>query len=244
MDADPRHLPWDACFNARDLGGLPTRDGGTTRWRALIRSDNLCRLTRHGRLALARYGIRTAIDLRDSKELPLEHDPFAREELAEVSRIEIPQLTPDFWSVWRSSMTPHEGDLLTIETCRGPIAAMFEAIAAAPTGGIVVYCHAGRDRTGIAAALLLALAGVDPGTISREQAIGDRYLAPLFAAWAESQEEPERKARLPEAFHGDPEQMRLTLAALDELYGGIERYLLDSGVKLATIGHVRDRLVA
>lgn len=71
MDADPRHLPWDACFNVRDLGGFPARDGHVTRWRAVVRADNICRLTHHGRAALARYGIRTAIDLRSKKELAL-----------------------------------------------------------------------------------------------------------------------------------------------------------------------------
>ena len=52
MSTDPRLLHWDACLNARDLGGFPTRDGRTTRAHAVIRADNLCRLTRHGRQAL------------------------------------------------------------------------------------------------------------------------------------------------------------------------------------------------
>ena len=70
MSTDPRLLHWDACLNARDLGGFPTRDRRNTRAHAVIRADNLCRLTRHGRQALVRYGVRTAIDLRDVKEHP------------------------------------------------------------------------------------------------------------------------------------------------------------------------------
>jgi len=80
MSTDPRHLHWDACLNVRDLGGFPTRDGHTTRSHAVVRADNLCRLTAHGRSALMRYGVRTAIDLRDPREHALEHDPFARDE--------------------------------------------------------------------------------------------------------------------------------------------------------------------
>ena len=64
MSTDPRHLHWDACLNVRDLGGFPTRDGRTTRSHAVIRADNLCRLTAHGRAALMRYGVRTAINSR------------------------------------------------------------------------------------------------------------------------------------------------------------------------------------
>src|SRR5438552_1821498 len=231
MSTDPHLLHWDACLNARDLGGFPTRDRRTTRRRAVIRADNLCRLTRHGRLALVRYGVRTAIDLRDVTEHPLEHDPFSREELAEIARVGIPQLTPEFWRAWQGTMTGHEGDLLTLETCGATIATMFAAIAAAPDGGIVVYCHAGKERTGIAAALLLDLAGVDRALIAREHTRSDEYLAPLYAAWMDAQPDPEEQRRLRRALRPQPEQMLVTLAALDELYGGIEQYLLDSGLE-------------
>lgn len=243
MATDQRLLHWDACLNVRDLGGFPTRDGHTTRSRAVIRADNLCRLTMHGRRALARYGVRVAIDLRDPKEHLLEHDPFSRDELAEVERVDIPQLTPDFWRGWQGTMTAHEGDLLTLETCRGPIATMFAAIAAAPVGGIVVYCHAGMERTGIAAALLLELAGVDRATIAAEHVRSHDHLAPLFAAWLDAQPDPEKQQRLRHALRPQPEQMELTLGALDDLYGGIERYLLDCGVEAGDIAAVRERIV-
>jgi protein tyrosine/serine phosphatase len=243
MPTDPRLLHWDACLNVRDLGDFRTRDGHTTRTRALIRADNLCRLTRHGRLALARSGVRTAIDLRDPKELLLEHDPFTRDELAEIDRVDIPQLTPEFWRAWQGTMTAHEGDLLTLETCREPIATMFAAIAAARDGGVVVYCHAGKERTGLAAALLLELAGVDRATIAREHTQSDAYLAPLYAAWLEAEPDPERQQRLRHALRPQPDQMLLTLDALDELYGGIERYLLESGLEPSTVAAVRERIV-
>jgi protein-tyrosine phosphatase len=243
MSTDPRHLHWDACLNVRELGGFPTRDGRATRRRAVIRADNLCRLTLHGRRALVRYGVRVAIDLRDPKEHLLEHDPFSRDELAEVERIDIPQLTPEFWRAWQGTMTGHEGDLLTLETCREPLATMFAAIAAAPDGGIVVYCHAGKERTGIAAALLLELAGVDRATIAAEHARSDEHLAPLFAAWLDAEPDPERQQRLRHALRPQPEQMLLTLDALDELYGGIERYLLDSGVEGRDLALVCERIL-
>lgn len=41
----------------------------------------------------------------------------------------------------------------------------------------------------------------------------------------------------------DPDQMRLTLGALDELYGGIEPYLLDCGIESADLARVRERIV-
>ncbi|MEO7908190.1 MAG: tyrosine-protein phosphatase [Roseiflexaceae bacterium] len=57
-------MNWDACYNARDLGGYVTADGRRTRWRAFVRADNLSRLTPDGQSALIEYGVRTMIDLR------------------------------------------------------------------------------------------------------------------------------------------------------------------------------------
>jgi protein-tyrosine phosphatase len=67
--ATDRHLDWDGCFNIRDLGGLRTSDGHTTRWGAIVRADNLNRLTAAGWSKLYAYGIRTIIELRNESEI-------------------------------------------------------------------------------------------------------------------------------------------------------------------------------
>ena len=243
MNADPRHLSWDACLNVRDLGGFPTSDGRRTRWRTLIRADNLCRLTWHGRTALARYGIRTVIDLRSPKELALEHDPFGRPELQEVRRLNLPLLSDAFWAGWSHRMTGHEGDLLTFATCRGNFAAVIQALADAPDGGVLFYCHAGKDRSGQVAAVLLALVGVDHDAINEDHVASDRYLEPLYEAWLAQVDDPAARSRGTSHLRLDPAQMHRTLAALDDAYGGAESYLLTSGVTPAAISRVRDRLL-
>jgi protein-tyrosine phosphatase len=48
-----RHLDWDGCFNARDLGGLATVDGGQTRRGAVVRADAVDGLSASGWAALA-----------------------------------------------------------------------------------------------------------------------------------------------------------------------------------------------
>ena len=58
-------LRWEGCFNARDLGGMPTSDGRVTLHRAVVRSDQLCHLTPAGWSALYDYGIRTVVDLQE-----------------------------------------------------------------------------------------------------------------------------------------------------------------------------------
>src|SRR4051794_32746240 len=71
-----RHLPWPDCLNVRELGGYPIAGGGQVRWRALLRGDNLCRLTPEGGAALVEYGVRTIIDVRSPSELRLSPHPF------------------------------------------------------------------------------------------------------------------------------------------------------------------------
>ena len=64
-----RKLDFEGCFNARDLGGLTTNDGGLTQAGAIVRSDTLDFLTANGWAALEAYGIRTIIDLRNDGEV-------------------------------------------------------------------------------------------------------------------------------------------------------------------------------
>jgi len=73
-DHAARRLDWDACYNARDVGGYPLAGAGTTRWGRLIRADNLRRLTARGRTALLASGVRTVVDLRSPYELRI--DPY------------------------------------------------------------------------------------------------------------------------------------------------------------------------
>ena len=64
-----RHLEWPSCGNVRDLGGLRTADGGRIRPGALVRADDLERLTTDGWAALEAHGVRTVIDLRNPDEV-------------------------------------------------------------------------------------------------------------------------------------------------------------------------------
>lgn len=60
-----RDIAWEGFYNARDLGGLPTRDGRTTRHGALIRSADPCLVTPAGWRAATAAGVRTVVDLRN-----------------------------------------------------------------------------------------------------------------------------------------------------------------------------------
>ena len=63
-EASARTLIWDGCVNVRDLGGIPTEDGGVTRSGDVIRSDNIGALTDAGWRALEGHGVVRIVDLR------------------------------------------------------------------------------------------------------------------------------------------------------------------------------------
>jgi len=95
-----RHLPLDGTRNVRDVGGYPTADGRQTRWRTLLRSDELTRIPRHARLELEEeLGLRQVIDLRWPEELVRSPNVFAGS--SRIRYTSIPLLKDD--------PTPHAG---------------------------------------------------------------------------------------------------------------------------------------
>lgn len=219
-EPEHRYLRWNACYNVRDLGGLATVDGVRTRRGALVRADSVGRLTEHGRAAVEAYGIRTIIDLRFGVEVRDDPSPFLHH--ARIVSHNLP-LNPNDVAVTRSlaaqrdSGVPYSAtvNIAYLATHQDQIAAVMRAIAEAPEGGILFHCHAGRDRTGLIAALLLALAGVPAATITADYALS-------FSALAET--------------------MDATLAHLESVYGGVERYLRAAGVTEQEIACIRHRL--
>jgi hypothetical protein len=188
-------LDFEGCFNARDLGGLPTGDGGRTALRVLVRSDALDRLTARGWASVHAYGIRTVIDLRNDPEVPA--DASARPGDLETVRIPLDRGLhgggdQDFWERWK------RGALLSspayyrahLERFPAASAAVVAAIPRARHGGVLVHCRAGRDRTGLISLLLLALAGVTAEAIIADYAASAPGLARLNASRGLEDEAP------------------------------------------------------
>src|SRR5262245_14494153 len=71
-----RRIACDGCFNVRDVGGYETTDGRRTRWRALLRSDDLCGLTPAGLATFRTLGVRSIVDLRGVAEVMEAVHPF------------------------------------------------------------------------------------------------------------------------------------------------------------------------
>lgn len=237
---DERDLRWDGMYNVRDLGGLPTVDGGRTRRGALVRSESLDWLDPPGWAALHAHGVRTCVDLRSAFELGVE--PY-RSANADIDVIRAPLEEgllddPEFRS-WAES-----GDLsnaLYFEPYlrRWPdrLAAVVSVIARAAPGGVLYHCQRGRDRTGLVTMTLLSLVGVPVEIIVDDHLRTDGRLVGEGIALGHVPLDGEAERY---AARGTTARATLTrlLTGLDA-----ERLLLDGGLLTEELASVRARLL-
>jgi protein-tyrosine phosphatase len=237
-----RLLAWEGCYNVRDLGGYPTSDGRWTRWGAIVRGDNLSRLTAAGKAALVEYGVRTIVDLRLPGEIAEHPNPFAEAGVHGVRYINVSLVDP---AVPRPGFTTLADDYQrTLADSPALIAEIMAAIARAPEGTVLVHCMAGKDRTGIISALLLELAGVPRATIAADYALTIECLRPLDEEWlANGPGERGWREEMHAQFSPRAEVMLEVLTYLDRCHGGVEGYLRRAGVLEEDLERIRDRLV-
>lgn len=246
----PRHLEWEGTINARDTGGLATADGAVKRG-ALVRSDLLNGLTPDGVAALTEHGVRTVIDVRTADEIaddweryPLKGDSVVGY-LNKPFRADVDSKLPDeVRAIYRSAESREEINRADLDFHRRGIAGIVAAIADAPPGGVLVHCHAGKDRTGMVIALALAAVGVGDDDIADDYALTELVLEPLIADWLDfMSQDPQERERLSRIAVPSREAMLDTLAYLREHYGGAERYLLDGGMTAEQLERLRARMV-
>jgi protein-tyrosine phosphatase len=123
--------------------------------------------------------------------------------------------------------------------------AICQAIAAAPAGVVLVHCQAGKDRTGIVVALLLALVGVADDVIAADYALSYPNLVGEYDRQLDEQgvTDPAEREAVHRARRSDPETILATLAHLRERHGGVDAYLRAAGLAPHELQALRDRLL-
>ncbi len=235
-----RLIPLEGAFNLRDLGGYEANDGRTVQWRRLFRADGMHRLRETDRNVLRSFGLRTVIDLRTDNELA---DGRFPEELAvawhHLSVIDV------LWNRHEAPTGPDGFAEFLYDRYRemldmgGPhFAEAIRRLAAPDALPALFHCAAGKDRTGLLAALVLSSLGVADDDVVADYALSQDATLRLVT-WAAS-ESPELAARIDAipAAHlaAEPEAMRRVLAWIRETYGSTPDYLEALGVSPGTIG--------
>jgi protein-tyrosine phosphatase len=240
-----RELDWDGCVNVRDLGGIPLEQGGETRYGVLVRADNIRRLTDAGLASLAAHGVTRIVDLRLQEEL--DADPPSALDL-EVIHISLSgDVDPDFHDHLAEYADPDAYwtwvYVWLLENRRERIVRALAAIA--DTDGVVLFhCMGGKDRTGIVAALALRAAGVSIEETARDYRLSARRLPPRSQEWLDSAPDETERAFRATLVGTPPEAMGRALEHVERELGGIEAYLLESGLSEQQLARLRDRLAA
>ncbi len=210
-------LTIDGLINLRDLGGLSTASGATTRSGRLLRSESPHTLSEAGLQDLLGLGVGAVVDLRTTSERERLPSPLSD---AGVHTLHAPIFTDDE-NYPDHLTTAAEVYCWWLRERGGGVALAMSAIADAPSAPILVHCHAGKDRTGVVVALVLRLAGGSIDDIADDYAISGVQLAGMLARDRVSALERGMDDVLAERiFTVRREAMVQTVQHVDEEYGG------------------------
>ncbi|MGH6715003.1 MAG: tyrosine-protein phosphatase [Bradyrhizobium sp.] len=227
QDVPARHLDLEGASNFRDLGGYPAVEGRTVRWRMLFRSNHLGRLTEADAAIVRGLGVRSAFDFRGLEEragaacglteievhsLPIEPTVVA----ALKARLAAGSLSaPVALEIMRESYRNYVR--LNTHSFRALFVHLLDDRAP-----LVIHCTAGKDRTGLACALVLHALGVPDEVIAGDYLLTNRFY----------RRDSSSGTGLPDdvrAAIGSVEASFLAAAfeAIRVDYGDLENYLLD-----------------
>ena len=260
---DARRMPpLEGGRNFRDLGGYPTGDGQLVRWGHIFRSGALTYLTATGRLQLAALGIQTICDLRATSERNRESGS------GQATNLRSLHWDYDFESVSLREIL-RRADARTADGMRAsmldlyrrlpslfvaPYAALFDQLAQGALP-LVFHCAAGKDRTGLAAGLILTGLGVSREVVLEDYALTNTAIdleATLFQQRNASigvgdghvhlaTVAPQVRAPLLQAH---PEYLQAAFAQIELDYGSVNGYLAGPlGVKDEMLRAIRRHLL-
>ena len=218
---------------------MPTRDG-ETRFQSLIRSDSVVHLNDAGREALTAYGVTTVLDLRSAGELARSPSPFADGADHGVRYVHGELIDDTNMNNIGDSKDMFERYVYIIENRPAAFAGVFSAIAEAD-GGVVFHCFAGKDRTGLVAAMLLSLAGAAPEDIATDYGQTDLQLAEQYEVWI-SEAPPDKRELFRDELRCPPDRILRVLDHLERKWGGVAAYLEGAGMTPSSIDRVATKL--
>jgi protein tyrosine/serine phosphatase len=262
MNEHERWIVLDGAVNVRDLGGLPTVDGGTTRFGRILRGDNLQDLSGADMARLVgERKLRHVVDLRSDTEVRLEgpgpltgvpevtfhhHTLFA--EGGRHTDVDADTKIDDRALPWAKAPKT-DAELRVTGYYYGYLRDRPDAVIAAlralalDDGLALVHCAAGKDRTGVVSALALEVAGATREAIIADYAAtGDRIEAVLGRLRASETYRSDLDGKPADSHLPRPEYMAQFLRTLDDRFGGPSGWLAARGWTGSDTAALRGRL--
>jgi protein-tyrosine phosphatase len=225
-----RRLKFEGAINFRDLGGYPAADGRRMRWRRLFRSDSLADLSEMDLQQLANLGLSGLVDFRTEDERVLKPNrlpegrcirvlelgflPAGTLEMLEEVRagtISAQELERKVISQYRKFVIDH------VEEYRKAL-----AFATQPENyPLLIHCTSGKDRTGVASALLLLAVGVPRDIVLQDYDLTNLYRRDVSHLFGPKTQEDVISLLLSAQAH----YLEAALEEIDRVHGSFEAYL-------------------
>lgn len=231
-----KHIPMDGPQNFRDLGGFLSKTGDAVAWNRLYRADGLAALSDRDAEVFRKRNIRTIVDLRSPSEQKAMPDrvpegvayracPMMREDISTQEQAAASSFARSL-KIGYLTMIRDNADLVG-----AAVRAVMEGLE---NGAVVFHCTAGKDRTGVLAAILLLRLGVGTEDIIADYQVSHTYNVNGINRMI--QQAPQLKAYLDQAgedsmLHSNPKNIQAVLAELNT--ENIEPWLKDAGVSEA-----------
>lgn len=180
--------------NFRELGGYKTIDGRHVKWHKILRSGNMADLTDHDLQFLTDYGLRIDVDLRSPSETEYYSDrypksaayvnlpvyPFSKSIFNNLGIVNYIKLKAEDQDYANQSYI----QMLVDRHARLAYQKMFSLLLAntKENQSLVFHCSAGKDRTGVAAFLILSALQVDPDEVLKDYLLTNLVFQGVSAA--------------------------------------------------------------
>jgi len=223
-------IDFDGIVNVRDLGGIPAADGKKVKPGRLLRGAGLGKASDADLERLrSEFHLRHVIDLRDGSECrrnPNRAIPGVREHnypaLPQLPR-KAPTMDtePDFDAVFRHIYA----DLAASDVTAAAYAKMFRVLLDCPDGAVYFHCTQGKDRTGVAALLILTALGTDLEEAKKDYFLSNVGLKDAMADPASMGARPWSRQTVEKLFFVFPEILDVYLNGIRDAWGGLDGYL-------------------
>ena len=225
-----RTIDMDNVLNFRDLGGYFTSDEKQLKWGRIYRSGHLSNSNLFDQEKLKRLGIKTIIDFRT------EEDRKAHPYFINVPKINIPIIPGDIHNfkdkllnegLTRSETILHmqEAYKEMLENNADKYAEMFDVLLDKNNYPIVLTSFLGKDRVGVASALLLYALGVPEYVIEEDYMASNKYIDPKKTLSYSGTLPESLQESVTALFSANNAYLNSAFDYIKEQYGSIDNYL-------------------
>lgn len=246
-----RHLRLPGTSNFRDMGGYRTAGGGRVKMNRLFRSGYLAHLTPDSRTVIANLKIGLVCDFRTDTERETHPSKFADHHDPKIAHLPVwPVGTPGVDNtVARLLRGTADMESAITDQCNAyrefmhdqsqQFAGLFKAIHNHAPGALLMHCSAGKDRTGIAAALMLTALGVSRADVLSDYLLSrgghgardqTQYYVDLYweAHCSSSDTAPAcTKDDMHALFSSQPEKIAAAFDEMERVAGSVDGYICD-----------------